>query len=76
MAQAVPGIVLDASALLAYFGDEPGAQLVADAIAAGAGICTVNLVEALSTLAARGEDPTVIARELTARGLPNPPAPQ
>ena len=63
------GAVLDASALLAYFGDEPGAGLVADAIAVGARICTVNLAEALSTLAARGQNPATLACELTARGL-------
>jgi len=61
--------VLDASALLAYLGDEPGAELVADQIAAGAAIGTVNLAEALSTLAARGQDPADVASELTARGL-------
>jgi ribonuclease VapC len=39
--------VLDASALLAYLGNEPGADVVADAIAGGATISTVNLGEAL-----------------------------
>jgi len=61
--------VLDASALLAYLGDESGAELVADQIAAGTTISTVNLAEALSTLAARGQDPADVASELTARGL-------
>lgn len=63
------GAVLDASALLAYFGNEPGAELVADQISAGATISTVNLAEALSTLAARGQNPADVAAELTARGL-------
>lgn len=61
--------VLDASALLAYLGNEPGADLVADAIAGGAAISTVNLGEALSTLAARGSDPADVASGLTDRGL-------
>ncbi len=61
--------LLDASALLAYLGDELGADVVADAIAGGAIIATVNLAEALSTLAARGQDPAAVASELTERGL-------
>jgi ribonuclease VapC len=61
--------VLDASALLAYLGNEPGADVVADAIAGGATISTVNLGEALSTLAARGSDPADVASGLTDRGL-------
>jgi ribonuclease VapC len=61
--------VLDASALLAYLGNESGADVVADAIAGGATISTVNLGEALSTLAARGSDPADVASDLTDRGL-------
>ncbi len=61
--------VLDASALLAYLGDEPGADTVADAIAGGAAISTVNLAEALGTLASRGSQPASVASELAARGL-------
>lgn len=61
--------VLDASALLAYLGDEPGAPAVADAIATGAAISTVNLAEALGTAATRGTDPVALAAELVARGL-------
>jgi PIN domain nuclease of toxin-antitoxin system len=49
--------VLHASALLAYLGDETGTGAVADAIAGGATISTVNLAEALSTLATRGKEP-------------------
>lgn len=69
MTAAAVAPVLDASALLAYLGDEAGAELVADQIAVGATISTVNLAEALSTLAARGQDPADVASELTARGL-------
>ncbi len=61
--------MLDASALLAYLGDEPGADAVAYAIAGGAIIATVNLAEALSTLAARGKDPASVVSDLTDRGL-------
>lgn len=61
--------VLDASALLAYLGNEPGADVVAEAIAGGATISTVNLGEALSMLAARGSDPADVASGLTDRGL-------
>jgi ribonuclease VapC len=61
--------VLDASALLAYLGNETGADLVADAIARGASISTVNLAETLSTLATRGKDPDDVVSDLSARGL-------
>ena len=60
--------VLDASALLAYLGNETGADLVADAISGGASISTVNLAEALSTLATRGKDPGDVVSDLSARG--------
>ena len=62
-------VVLDASALLAYLRDEPGAELVADAIALGAAMSTVNVAEVLSRAADRGADPKVLAGELAARGL-------
>jgi PIN domain nuclease of toxin-antitoxin system len=65
----VPSAVLDASALLAYLRDEPGADLVADAIATGASISTVNLGEVLSRVADRGGDPVRVARQMTDRGL-------
>lgn len=61
--------VLDASALLAYLGNETGADLVADAIAGGASISTVNLAETLSTLATRGREPADVVSALTERGL-------
>jgi ribonuclease VapC len=61
--------VLDASALIAYLGNEPGADVVADVIAEGAAISTVNLAETLSTLATRGKEPAVVVTELTERGL-------
>jgi ribonuclease VapC len=61
--------VLDASAFLAYLRDEPGAELVAQLIAAGAEISAVNLAEALSTAGAHGADATALAAELVERGL-------
>jgi uncharacterized protein with PIN domain len=50
----VPATVLDASALLAYLRDEQVADVVADAIAAGAAVSTVNLAEVLSRAADGG----------------------
>lgn len=61
--------VLDASALLAHLRDEPGAEVVAEAIANGAVISTVNLAEVFSRVADRGGDPTKLAAELTQSGL-------
>lgn len=65
----MPSAVLDASALLAYLRDEPGADVVADAVAAGAVISTVNLGEVLSRVADRDTDPARVARQMTDRGL-------
>jgi ribonuclease VapC len=62
-------LVLDASALLAYLRDEPGAELVAQAIAEGVVISTVNLAEVFSRSADRGADPVKIADTLTQSGL-------
>ncbi len=61
--------VLDASALLAYLRDEPGADAVADAVADGASISTVNLGEVFSRVADHGAEPADVAREMTDRGL-------
>lgn len=60
---------LDASALLAYLRDEPGAAVVSDAIALGATIGTVNLAEVLGRVADRGGDPAGLVADLTERGL-------
>jgi PIN domain nuclease of toxin-antitoxin system len=46
--------VLDASALLALLEAAPGAEQVADAVLAGAAISTLNLAEAVGTLATAG----------------------
>lgn len=61
--------VLDASALLAHLRDEPGADVVAEAIASGAVISTVNLAEVFSRVADRGGDPAKLAAELAQSGL-------
>ncbi|MBA3807717.1 MAG: type II toxin-antitoxin system VapC family toxin [Solirubrobacterales bacterium] len=61
--------VLDASALLAHLRDEPGADVVAEAIAGGAVISTVNLAEVFSRSADRGADPANLAATLTNSGL-------
>ena len=62
-------VVLDASALLAYLQDEPGAEFVADAIALGAAMSTVNVAEVLSRAADRDVDPGRLLDDLAARGL-------
>lgn len=54
--------VLDASALLALLQHEPGEALVADTVAAGAYISTVNVSEVVAKLAADGlAEPTIRA---------------
>lgn len=61
--------MLDASALLAYLRDEPGAEVVAEAIADGAVVSTVNLAEVLSRTADRGVDSAKLAAQLRESGL-------
>jgi ribonuclease VapC len=65
----VASAVLDASALLAYLRDEPGAEVVGDAIAVGTAISTVNLGEVLGRAAESGEDPARLADRMRDRGL-------
>lgn len=48
--------VLDASALMAYFYQEPGADVVESAILQGSFISTINWAEVLSTAMHKGED--------------------
>jgi PIN domain nuclease of toxin-antitoxin system len=64
-----PTSVLDASALLAYLNDEPGADVVEDALRRGSAISAVNLAEVLSKLAEVGKDPQDVAENLERRGL-------
>jgi len=53
-------VVLDASAVLALLFDEPGADIVAERIAAGATISTVNLSEVATILVRHGRDPDTV----------------
>lgn len=61
--------VLDASALLAYLLDEPGADVVTDALVAGASMCTVNFSEVLAKLEDHGIRVDVALKDLTERGI-------
>ncbi|MFA5732696.1 MAG: type II toxin-antitoxin system VapC family toxin [Acidithiobacillus sp.] len=61
--------VLDASALLAYLNDEPGADVVEKALAAGSAIGTVNWAEILSKAMETGIAPETLAAELEKRGI-------
>lgn len=60
---------LDASALLALLQNERGAEVVEDAIADGATISTVNIAEALSTMARKGADPATALATMSERGV-------
>ena len=62
-------VAIDASALLALLFAEPGAELVADAIAGGAVTSAVNLSEVATVLVRHEQDPATIlgpVRELLA----------
>ena len=61
-------IVLDSSALMAYFRRERGAEIVASVLAEGA-ISTVNLAEILSKAVELGEDAAAILRDIRALGV-------
>ena len=62
--------VLDASALLAFLGNEPGAEVVQAALSEGGVVMhTVNWAEVLSKRAERGDDPAQVHAALTASGL-------
>ncbi len=64
-----PTSVLDASALLAYLQDEPGVDLVAEALVQGVAMSAVNWAEVLSKLTEWGQDPDAVTAELTEQGL-------
>ncbi|MGC2191557.1 MAG: PIN domain-containing protein [Candidatus Dormiibacterota bacterium] len=59
--------VLDASALLALLFDEPGAHAVAEVIAEGATVSTVNLAEVATVLARNDRDPDAVLEPLRAQ---------
>lgn len=59
--------MLDASALLALLFDEPGAEVVADGIADGAAVSTVNLGEVATVLVRTGREPAAVLAALEAQ---------
>jgi PIN domain nuclease of toxin-antitoxin system len=65
----VTGSVLDASALLAYLQDEPGAEVVEAALAEGAVINAATYAEALTRLSDTGRDLPTVFRQLQEPGL-------
>jgi ribonuclease VapC len=46
--------ILDASAIVAFLDREPGHDAITDALAAGAGVCTANIAEAIGILTRHG----------------------
>jgi ribonuclease VapC len=63
-------VVLDASALLAFFRDELGTDLVRMAMLSGASISTVNYAEVLTRLAERGGSIATLVRRVEEAGIP------
>ena len=59
------GEVLDASAIVAFLLAEPGQDIVADSIAAGAQVCAANLAEVMTVLV-RGGMPAAAAGQVIA----------
>jgi PIN domain nuclease of toxin-antitoxin system len=64
-----PRSVLDASALLAYLQDEPGAERVAEALEQGCALSAANWAELLTKLADVGQDPDHVTATLEGQGL-------
>ena len=58
-------VLLDASAVLAYLEDEPGALVVEEAITRGAALSAVNLAEVLEKVVDRDRDPGEVSADLT-----------
>ncbi|MFM6203248.1 MAG: PIN domain-containing protein [Dolichospermum sp.] len=61
--------VLGASAFLAYLRDEPGAEIVENALINGCYISIINWVEVLSKIVDLGESPEEIIKRLRDEGL-------
>ena len=61
--------VLDASAFLAYLRDEPGAEIVENALIDGCYISIINWVEVLSKVVDLGESPDEVIKRLRDEGL-------
>ena len=70
MPDAEPASILDASALIAFLHNEPGAEAVVDAITATAAVSVVNWAETLSKVAADGDDPQQVADSLQTSDSP------
>jgi ribonuclease VapC len=62
-------VVLDSSAFLAYLRGEPGEDLVAEALAAGARMSAVSWAEVLSKIADSGKDPDRFSRLMGDQGI-------
>jgi ribonuclease VapC len=67
---AEPASILDASALIAFLHNEPGAEAVVHAITATAAVSVVNWAETLSKVAADGDDPQQVADSLQTSDSP------
>ena len=61
--------MLDASAFLAYLRDEPGAEIVENALINGCYISIINWVEVLSKIVDLGESAEEIIKRLRDEGL-------
>ena len=61
--------VLDASALLAYFNDEPGGEVVENALAELGAVSAVNWAEVLTKVRETGKPPEIFCAEMTDRGI-------
>ncbi len=61
--------VLDASAILAFLNDEPGADLVEEAIGRQAAISSVNWAEVMSKVSEVGGSPGDLTIAMTAEGV-------
>ncbi len=61
--------VLDASALLAYFNDEPGGEVVENALAELGAVSAVNWAEVLTKVHETGKPPESFCAEMTDRGI-------
>jgi PIN domain nuclease of toxin-antitoxin system len=66
----MPSCLLDASAVIALFANEPGAERVREWIRTGeAGLATVNLAEIAARLVAKGAEPAAAERHCRLLGL-------
>lgn len=61
--------VLDASALLAYFNDEPGAEVVEDALSRLCAVSSVNWAEVLTKVGETGKDADDFCSEIADQGI-------